>query len=114
MFKFGAIVLVPFPFTDLTSTKVRPALILSDAEAGAKDIIVAFVTSRGSEADAKGHWTLKTNEKYFKETGLKVDSTIRFDKLATLSKGIVLGELGLLKKEVLKKAKPKFLQVFGF
>jgi len=39
----GKIVLIPFPFTDLTSTKLRPALVLTEGE---KDCVVAFISSK--------------------------------------------------------------------
>lgn len=47
MFKKGDIVLIPFPFTDLTSTKTRPAVIVStesyEKETG--NFVVAMITS---------------------------------------------------------------------
>jgi mRNA interferase MazF len=43
----GKIVLIPFPFTDLTSTKLRPALVLYEGE---KDVVVAFISSRIAKA----------------------------------------------------------------
>lgn len=39
----GKIVLVPFPFTDLSSRKLRPALVLHE---GNRDVVVAFISSR--------------------------------------------------------------------
>jgi len=42
----GKIVLVPFPFTDLTASKLRPALIIHEGE---KDVIVAFISSKVHE-----------------------------------------------------------------
>ena len=61
------IVLVPFPFTNLTAAKLRPALVIYESE---RDVVVAFISSkiptRLSEADI-----LVTKEKQgFKETGL--------------------------------------------
>ncbi len=114
MFKFGTIVLVPFPFTDLTSTKVRPALIVSKTDPKTKDLVLVFITSRTHEQRQRGRLLLEAKNKHFKQTGLKVDSLIRFDKLATLSKSVILGELGVLHKDLLKKAKPRFQEVFGF
>lgn len=114
MYKFGTIILVPFPFTDLTSTKVRPALIVSKTDAMTKDLILAFITSRGQQQNKQACFPLETTQKHFKKTGLKVDSFVHFDKLATLNKKLILGELGLLDKELIKKAKPIFNKVFGF
>jgi mRNA interferase MazF len=41
--KKGDIILVPFPFTDLTGSKLRPAAVLIDGE---NDITVAFMTTQ--------------------------------------------------------------------
>lgn len=47
-YNFGDIVLLQFPFTDLTTTKKRPAVVVSSGEYNNKrpDIIVMAVTSR--------------------------------------------------------------------
>jgi len=39
----GKIVLVPFPFTDLTAAKLRPALVIHESE---RDVIIAFISSK--------------------------------------------------------------------
>ncbi len=45
----GKIVLVPFPFTDLTAAKLRPALVLFE---GRRDVVVAFISSRVPEGSS--------------------------------------------------------------
>ncbi|MEK9159759.1 MAG: type II toxin-antitoxin system PemK/MazF family toxin [Patescibacteria group bacterium] len=114
MFEFGTIVLVPFPFTDLTSTKVRPALIVSRTSPTSPDLMLSFITSQVARKERSGIFTLRNDEDGFAETGLKVDSSFRFDKIATLSKTLILGELGYAKKAVLKKMVSAFDDAFGF
>jgi mRNA interferase MazF len=86
--KKGDIVLIPFPFTDLTGTKNRPALILIDSD---EDITVSFITTQ-----------LKWEEKFdvrldpSKENGLKKASLIRLSKITTIDKELVIGKLGQL------------------
>ena len=111
MYNFGKIVLVPFPFTDLSFKKVRPALIISSLESSSDDVLVAFITS---QEKYKHGFSIETSEIFFKETGLKTSSFIRFDKIATLDKKIILGELGEIPSEVLAKQRNIFYSVFGF
>jgi len=108
MFEFGTIVLVPFPFSDLSSAKVRPALVVSGNTKG-DDIIVCFITSK---TDAKNGTVmpLPANER----TGLKVKSAVRFDKIVTLHRRIILGEIGRADNKDLLKYRERFFQVFGF
>lgn len=88
MYKKGAVVLVPFPFTDLSGNKVRPAIIVSKDKIGS-DVIVVFITSQ-----------MKIKEKHLvlikpeEGNGLKVVSKIICSKIATVDAKIVLGELG--------------------
>ena len=106
MFERGKIILVPFPFTDLSSRKIRPAVIVSRASESSPDTIVAFVSSVPFRPSAS-HVILPSTHVDFKKTGLKTHSTIRCDKLATLDKSIVLGEMGRLSEslvELLDKA----------
>jgi len=51
MYKQGDVVLIPIPFTDLSSTKKRPVLILSsdDYNQNTNDLIVAAITSNIDE-----------------------------------------------------------------
>ncbi|MFA6528545.1 MAG: type II toxin-antitoxin system PemK/MazF family toxin [Candidatus Gracilibacteria bacterium] len=113
MCKFGQIVLIPFPFTDLTSAKLRPALIISKNAIG-NDIIVVFITSKTQNQNAKNLIYIKDTDKIFEQTGLKTNSIIRLDKIATLNKKLILGELGELPKTFLKQHAKTFSKIFGF
>lgn len=93
--KRGKIVLTPFPFTDLTGNKVRPALIVSTNLRTGGDVILAFISSvfNQSALSPTDETLLKTSAD-FAATGLKVDSVFKMDKLATVERSIILGEIG--------------------
>jgi len=104
-------VLVPFPFSDLSTSKVRPAVALSATSHG-EDLIFAFISSnvtRAEQFDIK----IKTSDKNFVRTGLRGDSVIRISKLATLDRKIILGELGVLGAEHLKQIKMCLKKIFA-
>jgi len=97
----GKIVLIPFPFTDLTATKLRPALVLFEGE---RDVVVAFISSRVPRELAPTDVIVDEEHPEFKQTGFKVASVIKLDKVATITKDLILGEIGeigvKLKKEI--------------
>ena len=88
------IVLVPFPFDDLTATKVRPAVCLEIKPFD--HIVLAFITSRVSTVAAPTDFVIDKSDADFAPTGLKVSSTIRLHRLMTVTKSIVQRELGEL------------------
>lgn len=90
----GDIILVPFPFTDLTGNKLRPALLLVETE---NDITVAFMTTQIQ-------WKEETDILLSpsSENGLKKESLIRLSKLATLDQDLILGRLGKIDNTTLK------------
>ncbi len=102
--KKGDVVLVPFPFTDLSGAKNRPALVLVVTE---NDVTVAFITSQMKwleELDVK-------IEPAF-ENGLKQSSLIRLGKLTTLDKNIVIGKLGSIGINELQIVNQNLIQLF--
>lgn len=105
---FGAIVLTDFPFTDLTATKPRPAPVISADNDRRTDIIVAYITSiPRNDPDALAIAPTAG-------TGLKVASSVRFDKIATINKNIIVGRIGDADPDWLKDAREVFFGVFGF
>jgi mRNA interferase MazF len=81
----GKIVLVPFPFTDLTAAKLRPALVIYEGE---KDAVVAFISSKIPFELSKVDILITRDHPGFRRTGLKANSVIRLDKIATVLKDL--------------------------
>ncbi len=90
----GAVVLVRFPFSDIASSKQRPALVLSlTGKARSFSLItVAMITSRIDAPKLAGDVTLLDWEK----AGLLHSSKARLSKIVTLDTSLVRKELGRL------------------
>jgi mRNA interferase MazF len=84
----GDIVLIPFPFTDLTGNKVRPAVVLINTST---DVTLAFITTQL-------HWQEPTDVVLAPTAmnGLKKPSLIRLSKIAIIDASLLLGRLGIL------------------
>jgi len=90
------VVLVPFPFDDLSGTKTRPAVCLTPAVGVYQHVVVAFITSQAAKATEATDLPIPSTHPEFKQTGLKVDSAIRLHRLITLPSHIILRELGVV------------------
>ena len=86
--KKGDVILVPFPYTDMSGNKTRPAVVLND---DLYDVTVAFVTSKIIKKELNDVELLPSVL-----NGLKLESILKLNKLATLDKQLVLGKLGEL------------------
>ncbi len=95
----GDIIVVPFPFTDLSSNKIRPAVVL--ANAGRGDWILCQITSN-AYADANA---LEISENDFSSGGLRVVSYARPGKLFTAHESLFKGREGKLKAKKLDEVK---------
>ncbi|MFP3984592.1 MAG: type II toxin-antitoxin system PemK/MazF family toxin [Candidatus Bathyarchaeia archaeon] len=107
----GKIVLIPFPFTDLTTTKLRPALVLFE---GKQDVVAAFISSRTPQIPGPTEIIVNETHPEFKLTGLKASSVIRLDKIATISKDLILGEIGEISDKLKKETNIKLFQAYKF
>lgn len=112
MLKKGNIVLIPFPFSDLSAQKVRPAVIISDINKG-DDVVVAFISSKKPKRKELTDVLISDGSVGFTETGLKVSSVVRVSKIATLDKKIILGKLGEFSKAIEKEIALKIKLLFG-
>lgn len=97
----GDIVLVPFPYADLSSNKTRPALIISKNNGGEDAILLAIT----SQVNGEG---LKIDNGDLKKGYLPVISLVKIDKVVTLKKSIIIKKVAVLNTEVVKKIAGKF------
>jgi len=108
MIKKGTIVLVPFPFTDLSGNKLRPALVISKIPDG-DDVVVVFISSQKPKRIGKFDISVEIDS----QNRLKANSVIKCSKIATLDKRVVIGELGNLSPKKLKEVEKKIKNFLG-
>jgi len=99
--KQGDILLIPIPFTDLTSKKRRPVIVISNDQYNRKtgDIIVVAMTSNPQVTD----YSLSITSSDLIEGALNRPGKIRVDKIYTLSQAIVAKTFGLVDDKTLSR-----------
>ena len=108
-YKKWDIVLVSFPFTDFTSDKRRPALIVSpDNFNVGLDVTIVFITSQINSPSRVGDYYLKN----WSEAGLPKPSLVRM-KFATLHKSIIVKKLGQLESDDRAEIEKILISFFG-
>ena len=93
----GAIVLVPFPFSDLSQSKLRPAVVLADTGRG--DWILCQVTSK-PYGDSRA---VPLVEADFTSGSLRTQSYARPGKLFTASRDLMVGHVATLHSDSLRR-----------
>jgi mRNA interferase MazF len=105
------IVAVPFPFTDSSRTKRRPALVLSQ-KSGFSDIIehsiLAMITSKKNAP-----WPLDAAINDMEQSGLTAPSVVRM-KLFTLDNRFIIRKIGHLSKIDQDQVRQNLLHIFGY
>ena len=107
------VVLVPFPFDDLSSAKVRPAVCVTEPIGQHKHIILAFITSRVPDEPLSTDLVFAESDKEFSVTGLRVSSTLQLHRMMTVAANIIVRELGMLPKSSQKQVEAKLKLLFG-
>lgn len=94
----GDVVLVPFPNSDLTTAKLRPALIVQsdNIDTELSQVIVAMISSNLQRAGRKSRILIEKNSSQGGSSGLLVDSVLMTDNLATIRQSRILRIIGKL------------------
>ncbi len=103
----GDVIVLPFPFSDLSNSKKRPALVVANLESD--DVILSQITS---QTRLDKYSVILTNDEF--ETGsLNQMSLIKPHRLFTADKSIILYKLGSLKESKIKEVKEEIIKIFN-
>jgi len=101
----GDVVVVPFPFSDLSQSKRRPALVITPLEGN--DNILCQITSK----NISDNYAISIDDVDFESGSLKQASNIRPNRLFTADNQIILYRLGSIKKEKLTQLIQKVIEI---
>ena len=101
----GDVVVVPFPFSDLTQSKRRPALVITALEGN--DVILCQITSKTIKDD----YAISLDDEDFETGSLKQSSNVRPNRIFTADTHIILYRVGHLKTEKLAEVIDRVVEI---
>src|SRR3990167_8182310 len=101
----GDVVILPFPFSDLSAIKRRPAVVIATGEYD--DVILCQITSKAK----KGMDSIELKSDDFQEGKLKITSYARPRKIFTSDSGLILYKAAKLKKEKMKEIEDSICKI---
>jgi len=109
MYQQGDIVLIPVPFTDLSSQRRRPVIIISNQSYNqkTKDIVVVAMTSNPVEVDYS--FTITSSDLI--KGQLNRPGKVRVDKIYTLSQDIIVSKFGQVNNNIINKIRNLLLDL---
>ena len=112
--KRGDIILIKFPFTDLSTTKVRPALVVSSDKYNIKGEDAIFMCiSSNIKNKQDNDLLIKSSDKGFTSTGLKQASLFCTGKIVILKKSLAIRKLGEIEADTLSKINCMLIDILG-
>ena len=101
----GDVVVIPFPFSDLSQSKKRPALVLTVFQGN--DLILCQITSKS----VKDNYAISVDQNDFASGSLNQESNIRPNRLFTADNQIILYRIGNIKKIKLDQVINKIIEI---
>ncbi len=101
----GDVVVIPFPFSDLSQAKRRPALVVTDLSGD--DLILCQITSQ----TISDQYSISLTDGDFQNGSLKRRSNIRPNRLFTADTRIILYKIGHVKNEKMNEVIKKIIQI---
>ncbi|MBI1880527.1 MAG: type II toxin-antitoxin system PemK/MazF family toxin [Chloroflexi bacterium] len=112
MKKSGQIILFQFPQTNMAQGKLRPGLLLGKLPGPYDDWLVCMISSQLHQQIKDFDEVVDKNDPDFSRSGLKTTSLIRVARLAVIDGGILLGTIGEVDAERLKRIKVRLSEWF--
>jgi mRNA interferase MazF len=100
----GYIVLIPFPFSELTQVKLRPAVVITETKDKFKDLVLSAISSQVPGTLSSAELIVKPDA----INGLRSVSVIKVDRIFTLKSEKVIATIGKLSPEHLTDFKNLF------
>jgi mRNA interferase MazF len=107
----GNVVLVEFPFTDLSQTKLLPAVVLA-LNLTIDEITLCFISSQQVDRLNVSEFALLDSDPDFPQTGLRISSKVRVTRITTLNRQLIVRRLGSLGKQHLQQLETSLIQAF--
>ncbi|MBI3001585.1 MAG: type II toxin-antitoxin system PemK/MazF family toxin [Deltaproteobacteria bacterium] len=101
----GDVVVVPFPFSDLTQAKRRPALVVAVLEGD--DLLLCQITSQR----VRDSYAIPLEDKDFETGSLRQKSNIRPNRLFTADQHLILYKAGRLRNEKIREVVRKIVEI---
>jgi len=103
----GDVVIAPFPYSNLTANKKRPALVIAPLEGG--DVILCQITSKAKS----DHYSIPLTNADFKSGALHQDSFIRPNRIFTADSNIVLYKAGKVRGDTMNKVIDEIIEIIN-
>jgi len=103
----GDIIVIPFPFSDLSGTKRRPALVLADLQGD--DIILCQITSQ----QTKDKYAIPIQDQDYIFNKLPVPSNIRPNRIFTADKNIIIKRVSSINEVAFKFVIKKLFEILS-
>jgi len=112
-YKPGEVILIPFPFTDLSTFKQRPALIISSQNFNRRqgDIIIAAITSHIPQKPSSYDYLLLKTDQHM--AGLPKSSLVKLGKIVTIDQRLIRKRLGCISEKTAEEIFERIKSIIG-
>ncbi len=107
------IFLVPYPFTDTSAAKIRPALCLTEPNGDFEEMLLAFITSQDINDPLPSDIEVNPSEEKGASSRLLRTSTVRLHRIFTLNRYKLQREIGVLSPALQEEVAQKLRSLFS-